>query len=107
MYQIELVFYRSSYPTPKSAHTISSEFKDSVRLKIQWNGESNKCFLISKITIKREFIPHPKHIISIINVYAPTSQFVRDYFFVLVNLYNDVSTVCHELKNKSLVFVTG
>ena len=44
---------------------------------------------------------------SIINVYAPTSQFVRDDVSVLESFYNDVSAVLNELKNESLVFLTG
>ena len=51
----------------------SSEFKNSVSLNVQQNGESYKCLYIPKITIKCEFIPDPKHV-SIINVYAPTNQ---------------------------------
>ena len=105
--QIELVFYKSSYPTPKSAHTTSLEFKNSVSLKVERNGESYKCLPIPKITIKREFIPDPERIISIINVYVPTSQHVRYDVSVLENFYSDVSTVLNELKNKSLVFLTG
>ena len=45
--------------------------------------ESYKCLPIPKFTIKREFIPDPKNIISIINVYAPTSLLVRDAASVL------------------------
>ena len=49
----------------------------------------------------------PKHIISIINVYAPINQLVRDDVSVPENFYNDVSAVLNELKNKSLLFLTG
>ena len=45
--------------------------------------------------------------ISIINLYAPTSHLVRDDLSVLESFYNDVGTVLNELKNKSLVFLTG
>ena len=40
-------------------------------------------------------------------MYAPTSRLVGDYVSALENFYNDVSTVLNELKNKSLVFLTG
>ena len=96
--------------TKKCAYNIketSSEFKNSVSLKVQRNGESYKCLPIPKITIKHEFIPDPKHTISIINVYAPTTQLAKDDASVLENFYSDVSTVLNELKNKSLVFLTG
>ena len=45
--------------------------------------------------------------ISIINLYVPTNQLVRDDVSVLESFYNDVGTVFNELKNKSLVFLTG
>ena len=80
--------------TEKCAYTIketSSKIKKSVDLKIQQNGESYKCLPFLKITIKHKF----------------TSQLVRDDVSVLENFYNDVSTVLNELKNKSLVFLTG
>ena len=83
----------------------SSEFKNSVSLNVQQNGESYKCLYIPKITIKCEFIPDPKHV-SIINVYAPTNQLVRDVS-VLGNFYNDINTVLNEIENKSFVFLTG
>ena len=95
------------YNTEKRAYNIketSSEFKNSVNLKVQRNGESYKCLPIPKIRIKREFIPD---MISIINLYAPTSQLVRDDVSVLESFYNDVGTVLNELKNTSLVFLTG
>ena len=82
----------------------SSAFKNSVSLKVKRNGEPCKCLPIPKITIKREFIPDSKH--SIINVYAPTSQLVRDVS-VLESFYSDVFTVLSELKIKSLVFLIG
>ena len=82
----------------------SSAFKNSVSLKVKRNGEPCKCLPIPKITIKREFIPDSKH--SIINVYAPTSQLVRDVS-VLESFYSDVFTVLSELKIKSLVFFIG
>ena len=90
----------------KSKET-SPEFKNSLSLKVQRNGESYKCLPIPKITIKREFIPDPKRIISIINVYPPTSQLVRDDVSVIENFYNNVSTVLNEHKNKSLIFLIG
>ena len=96
--------------TEKRAYNIketSSEFKSSVSVKVQQNGVSYKCLPIPKITIKREFIPDTKHMISIINLYAPTSHLVRDDLSVLESFYNDVGTVLNELKNKSLVFLTG
>ena len=80
--------------TEKCAYTIketSSKIKKSVDLKIQQNEESSKCLSFLKITIKHKF----------------TSQLVRDDVSVLENFYNDVSTVLNELKNKSLVFLTG
>ena len=77
----------------------SSAFKNSVSLKVKRNGEP-----WGKITIKREFIPDSKH--SIINVYSPTSQLVRDVS-VLESFYSDVFTVLSELKIKSLVFLIG
>ena len=80
--------------TEKCAYTIketSSKIKKNVDLKIQQNGESSKCLPFLKITIKHKF----------------TSQLVRDDVSVLENFYNDVSTVLNELKNKSLVFLTG
>ena len=76
-------------------------------MKVQQNGVSYKCLPIPKITMKREFIPDTKHMISIINLYALTSHLVRDDLFVLESFYNDVGTVLNELKNKSLVFLTG
>ena len=85
----------------------SSEFKNSESLKVQRNGESYKCPPIPKITIKRDFIPNPKHITNIIKVYTPRSQLVRDDVCVLESFYNDASAVLNELKNKSLVFLTG
>ena len=94
--------------TEKRAYNIkesSSEFKNSESLKVQRNGESYKCPPIPKITIKRDFIPNPKHITNIIKVYTPTSQLVRDDVCVLD--VNDASAVLNELKNKSLVFLTG
>ena len=94
--------------TEKRAYNIkesSSEFKNSESLKVQRNGESYKCPPIPKITIKRDFIPNPKHITNIIKVYTPTSQLVRDDDCVLD--VNDASAVLNELKNKSLVFLTG
>ena len=96
--------------TEKRAYNIkeaSSKFENKVSLKFQRDGELYKCLPIPKINIKREFIPGPKHNISIFNVYAPTSQLVRDDVSVLESFYNDVSTVLNELKNKSLVFLTG
>ena len=96
--------------TEKRAYNIkesSSEFKNSESLKVQRNGESYKCPPIPKITIKRDFIPNPKHITNIIKVYTPRSQLVRDDVCVLESFYNDASAVLNELKNKSLVFLTG
>ena len=96
--------------TDRGAYNIketSSEIKNSVNLKVQRDEELYKCLPIPKITIKRELILDPKHIISIINVYAPTSQLVRDDVSVLESFYNYVSAVLNELKNKSLVFLTG
>ena len=98
------------FNTEKRTHNIketSSKFKNSVSLKVQRNGESYKCLPITKITIKCELIPDPKHMISIINLYVPTNQLVRDDVSVLESFYNDVGTVFNELKNKSLVFLTG
>ena len=83
----------------------SSESKDSVSMKVQQNGKSYKWLSIPKITIKQEFIPGPKHIISIINVYAPTNHLVTDDVSALSNFYKDVSTVLNELKSKSLLFL--
>ena len=40
-------------------------------------------------------------------MYAPTSQLVKDDVSVLESFYNDASAVFNELKNKSLVFLTG
>ena len=77
-----------------------------VSLNFQRYRESYKCLPITKITIKREFIREPKHINSIINVYAPTSQ-VRDDVYVFENFYKDVSTAFNQLKSKSLVSLTG
>ena len=57
-----------------------------------------------KITIKREFIPDPKHIIKIFNAYAPTTLLVIDDVSVLINFYNDTSTDLIELEKNSLVF---
>ena len=56
--------------------------------------------------MKLKPIPGPKYIISIINVYAPTSRLVKDDVSVSV-FYNDVRTVLDKLKNKLLVFLTG
>ena len=57
--------------------------------------------------MKLKSIPASKYIISIINVYAPTSRLVRDDVSVLINFYNDVRTVLDKLKNKLLIFFTG
>ena len=92
--------------TKKCSYNIKeaySKFKNRVSSKVQQNGESYKCLPILKITIKREFIPYPKHII-IINVYAPTIQLFRNDVSVLDNFYKDASTVLNEVKNESLVF---
>ena len=108
MSDIVIVLQIKLYNTENCAYNIkesSSEFMNSARLKFQRNGESHKCLPISKMTIKCEFIPDPKHFISIINVYEPTSKLARDDVSVLENFYNDVSTVLNELKNKSLVFL--
>ena len=96
------VQHRKLSNTKKCAWSIketSSEFKDSVSFNVQLNGVSYKCLPIPKVTIKREIIPDSKHIINIVNVYAPTSQLVRDVS-VLEKFYNDVSTILNELKNK-------
>ena len=107
MCQIELVFYKSSNPTPKSAHTTSKKPLQNSKTVSVWKFKSYKCLPIPKTTIKREFIPDPKHIISIINLFAPTNQLVRDNVSVLESLSSDVSTVLNHLKNNSLVFLTG
>ena len=107
MCQIELVFYRSSNSTPKSAHTTSKKHLQNSKTLSVWKFKSYKCLPIPKTTIKREFIPDPKHIISIINAFAPTNQLVRDNVSVLESLRSDVSTALNHLKNKPLVFLTG
>ena len=81
--------------TKKRAQNIketSSEFNDSVSLKVQRDGKSYWCLSIPKITIKCEFIADPKHI-TIINVYAPISRLVRDDVSVFKIFYNNVSAV--------------
>ena len=82
----------------------SSAFKNSVSLKVKRNGEPCKCLPIPKITIKREFIPYSKH--SITNVYAPTSQLVRDVS-VPPPPPPPPPPPLSELKIKSLVFLIG
>ena len=77
----------------KLSNTETSEFKNNVSLKVQRDGKSYKCLPIPKIINKCEFILDPKHIISIISVYAPTSQLARDDVSVLESFYNDVSAV--------------
>ena len=44
MRQIELVVYKSSYPTPCNITETSSEFKNSVSLKVQRNGNHTSAF---------------------------------------------------------------
>lgn len=74
--------------------------QEQLSLKVQQNSKPYKRHPILKITIKLEFIPNPKYIISIVNVYASTSQLVGDDVSMLESFYN-------EFKNKSLLFLTG
>ena len=102
-----LTRWRKEKRTKNIKHKISSELKNSASLKVKRNEESCNGLLIEKVIIKSEFISDPKHIISIINVYATTSQLVGDDVSIVENFYNDATTVLNELKNKSLVFLTG
>ena len=81
---------------------------NSINLKIMRTEEkSYKCLTIPKVTIEHQTIPNPKSLISIIDVYAPTSELVDQNFTVLENMYNDINNTIDDLENKSMIFLTG
>ena len=68
---------------------LSSQFKNSVSLKVQQNRHHANAFQFGEF----ESIPNSKHLISIFNVYATSSQLARDDVSILENFYDDVSFV--------------
>ena len=87
---------------------VSSEVKDGL---YQSQPISDTPIKISKLTTKKwtfeKVNPKARHIINIINLYAPTSKRVKQFPDEIQNMYNDHNKLCKEMDITMSTLIAG